>query len=154
MVETVMEKTLEKANDNKENSFGCRLKKLLETLGLSQRKFAEEIGVKPPTISEYISGKTNPSPRTLKIIEEKFNVNPEWLREGKGEMFLPQEEKKELDEKLLENIIIGLENAEKKLGKELKPEIKAKLIIYAYKHFKDKKDWDKALMELIEIAGG
>jgi len=136
------------------NSIGERIKKLIEALGLSQRKFAKELGISHATISEYISGNIKPSSKVLKAIEEKFNVNPEWLREGKGEMFLPKEDKAEFDEELLKNIIIGLENAERKLDKKLKPEIKAKLIIYAYKHFKNKKDWDKALMELIEIAGG
>ena len=141
-------------NTKKQETIGFRLKELIKAIGYSQRQFAKELGVSPTTISDYISGRANPSPKVLKAIEEKFNVNPEWLREGKGEMFLPKEDEAEFNEELLQNIIIGLENAEKNLGVKLKPEIKAKLIIYAYKHFKNKKDWDKALMELIEIAGG
>ena len=137
-----------------ETSISERLKELINKLSISQAEFGRKIGVKPSTVSDWLKGRISPSTRTLKIIEDTFNVNPEWLREGKGEMFLPKEDEAEFNEELLQNIIIGLENAEKNLGVKLKPEVKAKLIIYAYKHFKNKKDWDKALMELIEIAGG
>ncbi len=85
----VMENTVES------NSIGNRIKKLIETLGYSQRKFAKELNISHATISEYISGNIKPSQKVLKAIEEKFNVNPEWLREGKGEMFLPAVEEEE-----------------------------------------------------------
>ncbi|WP_457634726.1 XRE family transcriptional regulator [Persephonella sp.] len=84
---------MEKAVDS--NSIGSRIKKLIEVLGLSQRKFAKELNISHATISEYIAGNIKPSPKVLRTIEEKFNVNPEWLREGKGEMFLPAIEEEE-----------------------------------------------------------
>lgn len=67
---------------------GKRIKELREYLGLSQREFAEILGIHPLSISRYESGKSNPAPSVLKLIEDKFSVNPEWLLEGKGEMFL------------------------------------------------------------------
>ena len=78
-----------------ETSIGERLKELINRLSISQAEFGREIGVKPSTVSDWLKGRIKPSTRTMKIIEEKFNVNPEWLREGKGEMFLPAIEEEE-----------------------------------------------------------
>ncbi len=72
-----------------------RLKELINKLSISQAEFGRKIGVKPSTVSDWLKGRINPSTRTLKIIEDTFNVNPEWLREGKGEMFLPAIEEEE-----------------------------------------------------------
>ena len=78
-----------------ETSINERLKELINKLSISQAEFGREVGVKPSTVSDWLKGRINPSTRTLKIIEQKFNVNPEWLREGKGEMFLPAVEEEE-----------------------------------------------------------
>ena len=76
------------------NSIGERLKLLRRELGLTQVKFAEKLGRSKRSIQEWESGRNEPSERVLRLIEQTFSVNPEWLREGKGEMFLPK--KKEL----------------------------------------------------------
>jgi transcriptional regulator with XRE-family HTH domain len=67
-----------------------RLKKLRRTLGLTQKEFAEHIGRTLRAIQRYESGQRSPDETTLRLIEQTFSVNPEWLREGKGEMFLPK----------------------------------------------------------------
>ena len=82
-------------NVNQQENIGFRIKELIKAIGYSQRQFAKELGVSPTTISDYIAGRANPSPKVIKLIEQKFNVNPEWLREGKGEMFLPAIEEEE-----------------------------------------------------------
>jgi transcriptional regulator with XRE-family HTH domain len=76
------------------DSIGERLKLLRRKLGLTQVKFAEKLGRSKRSIQEWESGRNEPSERVLRLIEQTFSVNPEWLREGKGEMFLPK--KKEL----------------------------------------------------------
>ncbi len=78
-----------------ETGISERLKELINKLSISQAEFGRKIGVKPSTVSDWLKGRINPSTRTLKIIEDTFNVNPEWLREGKGEMFLPAIEEEE-----------------------------------------------------------
>ena len=70
-------------------NFGTRLKKFRETLGLSQEAFGEATAFARGTIAAYESGDRAQSDRLISIIELKFNGNPEWLRTGKGEMFLP-----------------------------------------------------------------
>jgi len=71
-------------------SIGERIKLLRKTLGLTQREFAEKIGIGEKTLRNYESGKFAPKEAVLRNIEQTFSVNPEWLRHGKGEMFKPK----------------------------------------------------------------
>lgn len=65
-----------------------RIAYIIEAKGLTKTKFAEELHVSAPFVSQLCSGAANPSERTLNDICEKFNVNPVWLRSGKGEPFV------------------------------------------------------------------
>ncbi len=66
-----------------------RLKELIEYLDLSQKDFANRIGLKPAMISDVISGRAKGfSNESLLSISEKFNVSLDWLLTGRGEMFL------------------------------------------------------------------
>lgn len=58
-----------------------------EILNLSQEAFANEIGLKRNTISLIENGKRNPSDRTINDICYTFNVNEDWLKEKKGDVF-------------------------------------------------------------------
>lgn len=64
-----------------------RLKELRKALKLSQAAFGDKIGIKQSTMGDIESGKNKLSERNFEAICRVFNVNPEWLREGKGEMF-------------------------------------------------------------------
>jgi phage repressor protein C with HTH and peptisase S24 domain len=75
---------------NEKESFTDRLKLLRVRLRLSQKKFAQAIGFSQSYYSEIEKGKVHPTERLLKLIEQTFNVNPRWLREGEGEMFLEE----------------------------------------------------------------
>ena len=68
-----------------------RLKKIRETLKLSQNDFAKRLNLQRNSISLFENGKRNLSDRTILNICKEFNINEEWLREGKGEMFSPDE---------------------------------------------------------------
>ncbi|WP_017993904.1 helix-turn-helix domain-containing protein [Rhizobium leguminosarum] len=41
----------------------------MQTLGLNQPRFADELGVDQGTVSKWINGKANPSGPVLKLIE-------------------------------------------------------------------------------------
>jgi len=69
------------------NDIGQRLKELRLELGMSQREFAEKIGIHVMTLSRYEVGKCRLSAKTLKRLQEVFKVNPDWLLEGKGKPF-------------------------------------------------------------------
>lgn len=65
-----------------------KIKELLKKKGISQTELAKRIGVSRAAVSEWIRGKSKPSESTLKLIAKEFNVNEEWLKTGKGEMFV------------------------------------------------------------------
>jgi repressor LexA len=70
-----------------------RIKLLMDKLGIkTQAEFANRIGIGRSTLTEILSGKHIPTLATINLISKTFNVNPEWLKTGKGEMFLKNEE--------------------------------------------------------------
>ena len=75
-----------------------RLRELRKALGLTQGKFAEALGVKQNTISQYESGRNEPIDAVISLICRTFNVNEIWLREGVGEMFQEKTVSEELAE--------------------------------------------------------
>ena len=75
-----------------------RIKELRETLDLSQSKIAKEIGVSRELVGLVEQKRTPPSKKLLTKIEETCNVNPDWLINGNGDMFLPEEQRKEPEE--------------------------------------------------------
>lgn len=66
-----------------------RIRKLRRTLDLTQKEFGDRIGVKGNTIATYEGGRNEPIDSVISLICREFNVNEEWLRTGKGEMFAP-----------------------------------------------------------------
>lgn len=65
-----------------------RIKQLRKALSLTQQQFANRLGIKRNTVATYEVGKSNPSDAAINLICREFSVNEEWLRAGKGEMFL------------------------------------------------------------------
>ena len=65
-----------------------RISLIRKNAGMTQDKLAEVLGLTKNFISLIETGKRDPSDRTIKDICREFNVNEEWLRTGKGEMFL------------------------------------------------------------------
>ena len=74
-----------------------RIKELRKKLKLTQANFGKQIGLKATAIGMYESGDRNITEQTIKLICREFNVNEEWLRNGKGEMF-KKEKNYSLDE--------------------------------------------------------
>ena len=64
-----------------------RIKTLRKVLDLTQQEFADKLGIKRNTVATYETGKSNPSDAAVLLICKTFNINEEWLRTGKGEMF-------------------------------------------------------------------
>ena len=65
-----------------------RLKQLRKSLDLTQQEFADRIGSTQNLITNYESGRRNPSNSVINNICKTFNVSETWLRTGEGEMFL------------------------------------------------------------------
>lgn len=71
-----------------------RLKKLRKALDMTQQSFADKIGMKQNTIAQYEMGRTVPSDAIIFSICREFDVSEDWLRTGKGNMFIeiPEED--------------------------------------------------------------
>lgn len=65
-----------------------RLKILRKSLGLTQTEFGKRIGMTMQGIQKWEKGKSKPQQSTIKALISTFNVNPDWLLNGTGEMFL------------------------------------------------------------------
>lgn len=66
---------------------GQRLKLIRKTLGLTQEQLAQRLGVGKTALSMIETGKARLSNRNKNILVQEFNVSPEWLESGEGEMF-------------------------------------------------------------------
>ncbi|MBO7456979.1 MAG: helix-turn-helix transcriptional regulator [Paludibacteraceae bacterium] len=65
-----------------------RIDAVRKSMNLSARQFAEEIHVRPGTISNMMAGRNNPSLEVMKRIMESYpTLNPEWLISGVGDMW-------------------------------------------------------------------
>lgn len=68
--------------------FSKNLKKLRATYGLSVNDIAEKFGVKPRTWGAYERCEISPSIDFALLLNEKLDVNVNWLLTGNGEMFI------------------------------------------------------------------
>lgn len=75
-----------------------RIRKLRKHLDLTQREFADRIGVKQNTVAQYEMGRNVPIDSVISLICREFNVREEWLREGTGEMFIEMDKEVQLME--------------------------------------------------------
>lgn len=73
-----------------------RIKELRKSLDMNQTEFGNKIGVKQTTVAGYETGVRTPIDSVILSMCREFNVNEEWLRTGKGEMFLPVPEEDEV----------------------------------------------------------
>lgn len=65
-----------------------RIRDLRKSLGLTQQEFSSRLGISRNTVATYEVGPSSPSESALTLICKTWNVNPEWLRAGEGEMYL------------------------------------------------------------------
>ena len=71
------------------NNLAQRIYELREKLGLSQNEFASKIERTSNFIAQIESGRSSISDKTKYIICARYHVNPNWLNNGTGEMFVP-----------------------------------------------------------------
>ena len=81
-----------------------RIKRVREEIaGMSQRAFAQRIGITGSSIALLKSGKNNPSEQTIRAICREFNISRSWLETGKGEPQLPDVE----DDMIVSEVLRG-----------------------------------------------
>lgn len=67
-----------------------RIKALRKELRLSQAEFGEKIGVSRSVIANIELNRVAPKELLINHICDIFNVNPEWLTDGKDDMFVSE----------------------------------------------------------------
>ena len=69
-----------------------RIKKVRQTLGLTQGKFAERIALSTSYLSEIEQGKNPVNDRIIRLIGMEYKVSEHWLHTGEGSMYNNEEE--------------------------------------------------------------
>ena len=64
-----------------------RIKLVRKNANLTQKEFAERLGIKQNTVASYEIGRIGVSDNVIFSICRVFRVNEEWLRDGKGPMY-------------------------------------------------------------------
>lgn len=65
-----------------------RIKQVRKDAGLTQVEYGKRLGVAGNTVTNYENGMREPSNAIIAAICREFNVNEEWLRTGKGSMYV------------------------------------------------------------------
>ena len=65
-----------------------RVRELRKSLGLTLEKFGANLGVTKTAIHNIENGNRNLTDHMFLSIVREYNVNPDWLRNGEGPMFL------------------------------------------------------------------
>jgi transcriptional regulator with XRE-family HTH domain len=73
-----------------------RILAIIKEEELTAAKFAQEIGVQPSSISHIFSGRNKPSIDLITKILSRFpGISADWILQGKGKMYVYQNEKQE-----------------------------------------------------------
>ena len=64
-----------------------RLKKIRNTLHLSQREFSKRIFISQSLYADIELGNVELKERYIQLISTQFNINIDWLKDGEGEMY-------------------------------------------------------------------
>jgi transcriptional regulator with XRE-family HTH domain len=65
-----------------------RLLELRKTLCLTQKEFGEKIFISKGYVTSLEKCRQSLNDRIIKLISDTYDVNPEWLKHGKGSMFV------------------------------------------------------------------
>lgn len=64
-----------------------RIKEIRKSLNMTMEKFGEQLGVTKTAISNIEKSNRNVTEQMRKSIYREFNINENWFRTGKGDMF-------------------------------------------------------------------
>lgn len=96
-----------------------RIRELRKTLNLSQKDFAEKIGLKQNAISYMEKKGSTVTEQNIKTICSQFNVNENWLRTGQGEIFFKYDKKHKEFFTIFDSLSPALQNYLIKTAKDL-----------------------------------
>lgn len=111
-----------------------RIKEIRHHSGLTQKAFADVLGVKQNTIASYEIGRIIPSDAVVISACREFGINEKWLRTGEGKM-LAESKSFSLDEFVASRGGTDLELEILKTYFEIDPKIRRVLVEHFRDHF-------------------
>jgi len=69
------------------NKINQRIKLVRSELHLSQHEFSKKIFLGQSSLGEIETGTRNVNDRIIQLICSQFNVNKDWIKTGRGQMF-------------------------------------------------------------------
>ncbi len=104
---------------------------------MKQVKLSEEVGLNRAAISQYATGKTDIPKYVVSLLRYAYNLNPNWLLQGRGNMLLPEKvntadtrfftrgrtsslENKKLRSDIVSTANVDVEMPENKLGERVR----------------------------------
>lgn len=96
-----------------------RIRELRKALNLSQKEFAEKIGLKQNSISYMEKCGAAVKERNIKAICSQFNVKESWLRTGAGSMFFDNKKRQREFLDIFEKLSPAIQDYLMKTAKDL-----------------------------------
>ena len=78
-------------------SIGRRLKEIKSALRVTSKELAENLEIPVRTIGSYERDEAQPGPRFFHNIHEKYNIDINWFLTGKGNMFISERTKADIN---------------------------------------------------------
>lgn len=75
-------------SEQKEKEIIMRIKMIMKDKNLTQKGLEEITGIKQSNLTRYLSGKIPPADGFLYTIIHKLYINPLWLENGEGSVYL------------------------------------------------------------------
>jgi transcriptional regulator with XRE-family HTH domain len=140
-------------------TIGARVKKARQYFNEKQLTFANRLEIHRSQLSDIENDKKEPPKTLLTKMHIVYGINRDWIMTGLGEMIVnPTELSIEQfplmsDEKLLEIVLIKIEDYLYRTKKQVSPITKVRLIITFCKYFSNNRNWDeKEMRRRIEIS--
>ncbi len=99
---------------------------------LSQTAIAERLGLSLRAYQNYERGEREIPVALVHALYEQFRVDPVWLLTGAGSMMVAEDQRKRLDQPLLDRVVEAVEKFEADLKRPLSIEHKSRLIGLLY----------------------
>ena len=81
-----------------------RFKEVRKSLKMTQTAFGNQLGKGLRAIQHYEAGERSIDNSIILLLQEKFNVNTDWLRTGHGSMFLENKQDKIINKAQIKNV--------------------------------------------------
>ena len=98
------------------NTINQRIEEIMNFYNYNPTSFANKLGINTVTMNYIINGKVkNPTYKTIiKIVEGFEDVSLEWFLRGKGEMLISQQQAKDNEDNMIQQLVKRIEALENK----------------------------------------